>query len=78
MVGKADQLTLARGGSEHAQLFSVAVSWVELGKISILSSPCNIRACNINIANIFTFQYITCYIYCTKLPHNAYLYTVSM
>ena len=25
--GKADQSTLASGGSEHAQLFSVAISW---------------------------------------------------
>ena len=25
--GKADQLTLATGGSEHAWLFSVAISW---------------------------------------------------
>ena len=25
--GKADQLTLASGGSEHAYLFSVAISW---------------------------------------------------
>ena len=25
--GKADQLTLASGGSEHALLFSVAISW---------------------------------------------------
>ena len=25
--GKAEQLTLARGGSEHTQLFSVAISW---------------------------------------------------
>ena len=25
--GKADQLTSASGGSEHAKLFSVAISW---------------------------------------------------
>ena len=25
--GEADQLTLASGGSEHAQSFSVAISW---------------------------------------------------
>ena len=25
--GKADQYTSASGGSEHAQLFSVAISW---------------------------------------------------
>ena len=25
--GKADQSTLASGGSKHAQLFSVAISW---------------------------------------------------
>ena len=29
---------------------------VGLGNISILSPPCNIRACNISITNIFTFQ----------------------
>ena len=25
--GEADQLILASGGSEHAQLFSIAISW---------------------------------------------------
>ena len=27
LSGEADQLILANGGSEHAQLFSVAISW---------------------------------------------------
>ena len=27
LSGEADQLILASGGSEHAQLFSVAISW---------------------------------------------------
>ena len=36
-----------------------------LGNISILSPLCDIRACNINIANIFShFNSIVCAIYC--------------
>ena len=36
--GKADQSTLASGGGEHAQLFSVAISWGN--KISVCMQTC--------------------------------------
>ena len=43
-----------------------------LGNISILSPLCNIRAFNINIANIFShFNSIVCAIYRRILPHIA-------
>ena len=37
-------------------IYHYCSSTSKVGHNSILSPPCNIRACNINIANIFTFQ----------------------
>ena len=49
---------------------------IGLGNISILSPLCNIRACNINIANIFSlFNSIVCAIY-RKYCHSLQSTTV--
>ena len=37
-LGKADQLTLASGGIEHAQLFSITISWANKMNFSLCTN----------------------------------------
>ena len=48
---------------------------IGLGNISILSPPCNVRIRDVNIANIFIFQY-NMYNILQNIVYNACHYTV--
>ena len=50
--GEADQLILASGGIEHAQLFSIAISWDIKMSFSLYANMANISVC------MRTFQFV--------------------
>ena len=64
-----------------SQFFKVIItecmymSTLELGNIAILSPLCNIRVCNINIANIFTCQY---YRICNNIAEYRHILQVGL